>query len=218
MISVILPVGPFKDDTKWLNEALQSINNQTVKPTQIVLVDDCAGLPAIEELPAEIPVTVHKNIWRLGCADSWNIGIALARNELCFMMAADDCLEPNCIETLLDAWHRVEDSYAYYSITIRYMHNKEVQSLPCNAAMVTKTFWRYIGGFPPEAGLGMPDALILSAMMANPHRTKIIKVREGTPLYNVRAHAGQDTARNNKYFNAIHEVRDVYSRTWAPNA
>lgn len=224
-MSVILPVGPSKTNKKWLPEALVSIAVQKLLPAEIILVDDGADLLWRDISPhvRGVHVCLHRNVWQLGCADSWNIGIALARTDLCFMMGSDDWLEPECLEACYEEYSRVQEDRAYYWVTLRYVSDGaeipyEIEENPCNAAMVSKSFWKFLGGFPIEAGLGAPDALVLSVMIGKwPQAGNIRAVKKGTPLYNVRMHPGRETARTGRYYNEIISVRDIYTREWQPH-
>lgn len=225
MIDIVLPVGPFPNDKKWLPEALYSIRRQTLKPGKVIVINDVArdltDSFISKYLGNDIKLQHHFNLVRLGCADSWNIGIELS-NGLAFMMGADDWLEPTCLEECYAEYRRVGDDRGYYFVSIRYCESDgsltdELQDLACNAAMVSKGLWRHLGGFPPLAGLGAPDGLIVSVLMGRGSEAGNLRpVKRGVPLYNVRRHAGQETGRTGAYQPAIVEVRNIYTRDWQP--
>ncbi len=220
MITVAIPVGPYPSCTRWLDQALWSVQRQTMPADEIILIDDMAGLKA-EDYPG---CTIWRAPWRLGCADGWNIGISLARNDLVFMMASDDSMEPGCLGACWQEWQRRKNKLGYYHVTIRYCPEAGmrapkdlIQDLPCNAAMVHKELWRHTGGFPPEAGIGAPDAAFISVLLAHDGDAGcLIPVTKGTPLYNVRVHREQDTAGRMPYQRAILDVRNVLTAGWKP--
>lgn len=218
MISVVLPVGPKKEDKKWLGECLASIRPQLRGADEIILIDDMANL---DNSYICNKTRIHKNNWRLGCASSWNVGISIALNNWCLMMGADDWLAPNAIQKAIEKITQTNDEFGYYSYTIQYYseHSKElqeIQSLPCNAAIVNKKFWKYTGGFPVETAVGAPDAAFISILLGNKGVGNIIKINEGTPLYFVRRHSNQDTAQRYSYQGVILEVRNILTREWRP--
>lgn len=228
MITVVLPVGPFKDDAKYLKECLVSIREQTLKPEQVIVVSDCSGVLLAHEInpvlnpdhdpynsvDVPIPNTSIWNHWRLGCAASWNQGVGASSTECCFLMGADDTLEPNALEECWKAYLAHRDPLGYYYLPVRY-DSGEMQDLPCNAAMVTKTLWHHIGGFPPEAGVGAPDALLISIIMGQKGRAgNLYRVGGAGHLYNVRSHPGQDTRRQGKYHTPMMQIRDIATATW----
>lgn len=213
MIDVILPVGPYPNDKKWLDEALVSIQRQTMPNIGVIIIDDGANIDHEKEVKpylGNVPYAVWPSPWRVGCADAWNIGVGLSLGQLCFFMGSDDWLESECLEACYEAYERSGHRDGYYHVNIRYDDTGEEQDLPCNAAMVTKPFWLKIGGFPPEAGLGAPDALIISGLLANSYKS--LKKVSDLALYNVRRHEHQETARMNRYHKQIGEVRDVFTR------
>lgn len=216
-VTIAIPVGPLPPHRKWLHEALDSCWAQTYNDISILLIDDMAGLQE-EEKPEGI--TIWRTPWLVGVATAFNFGVALAETELVFMLGSDDWLEPTCIERCVQEYARQPENVralGYYFTSVRYTDEREDQLLACNAAMVTKTLWRATGGFPPETGVGAPDAALISMLLVHPHVGDLIPVDSPErPLYNHRIHPGQDTAGRAPYQPAIHNVRDVLTRTWTP--
>lgn len=230
MITVAIPVGPFSTDQQWLEECLTSVRAQTRKADEILLVDDMAGLPLDGAFPLGdgswqvdkgllAPCRIWRTSWRVGVADAFNFGVALARSELVFMLGADDTLHPECLERCLDAYEKdapdVRD-LTYYFVGVQYLDDREVdkQFVPCNAAMVTKSLWQRCGGFASETGSGAPDAALISVMMIHPEAGRFTGVGEGMCLYNYRPHADTDTAKRAAWQNIILETRNVLTRDW----
>lgn len=222
MIDVIIPVGPYENDKKWLPECLHSLRDQSVQPAHVWIMDDQAHLEHGEVNPylsGKIPYSIWRSPWRLGCADMWNIGVALSHNYLALLMGADDWLQPDCIESCLSAWRIHQDAHGYYHLVVKYSTG-ELQNLPCNAAMVTQDLWKHTGGFGPEAGVGAPDALLISILLGNGDKAgnlRQVPVQAGSQYhYNVRVHEGQDTRRTGKYHQQIIDVRNIATASWAP--
>lgn len=223
MISVVVPVGPHAHHQAWLKQCAESVLGQfRDRNDELLLIDDMAAInPAAFD---DKHITIWRSPWLIGCATGWNIGINLAKNDLCLMMASDDWLEPECLYNLMMAWNRYTDPLGYYHLTIRYVAEvgakfdwPPIQDLPCNAAMVHKALWRHTGGFPPCAGLGAPDALFISVLLYHGAKAgNLIPVAKGTPLYNVRVHPHQETSANGSYWNDIISVRDKYTLNWRP--
>ena len=132
-----------------------------------------------------------------GVADAFNFGVALAGNNLVFMLGSDDKMMPTCLEECVKAYdeHKIE---GWYNVTTNNATDGNM-SIPNNAAMVTQELWKELGGFPPSAGVGAPDALLLSIMMVHmPER--IYQVLPGTPLCWLREGDHQDTRKNGWLF------------------
>lgn len=227
MISVVIPVGPRPIHQTWLPECLASVAVQTLRPTDVVIVDDMADL-ATEQLEplGGIPARIVRNAWRLGVGSSLNCGVALAANELVFLLAADDWLEPDCLESCVAEWQARADPIGYYHVTVRYrvepgyvpaveLPPGGLQDLPCGAAMVTKKLFRHTGGFPVESGSGSPDAALISILIGQKGEAgNLYHVRQGTPLYNVRFHLGQESGMVGPWWNVIIQTRDLVTKLW----
>lgn len=208
MISVVIPVGPYPANVKWLDEAIASVSDQLEYGDELLLVDDYAHLKGYSHL------RTIKNCWRLGLVASFNIGVMSAINERVIMLGSDDKLLPGALQACKDTWNKYGNFKAYYYMKVMY-DNGEQQDLPCHAAMVTKELWRHNGGFPPETAIGAPDAALISIMLgAQGAAGKLIKVESNGPLYWVRRHADQDTAYRGPYQGAIIDIRNILTRDW----
>lgn len=231
-ITVAIPVGPFSTDQQWLEECLQSVRAQTRKADEVLLIDDMAGLPLEGAFPLGdgswqadtgplAPCRIWRTPWRVGVADAFNFGVALAKSETVFMLGADDTLHPECLERCLNAYEKdglETRGLTYYFVGVRYLDDREVneQFIACNAAMVTKSMWRRCGGFATETGSGAPDAALVSVMMIHPEAGRVVGVGEGMCLYNYRPHANTDTAKRSAWQNIILATRDTLTRDWTP--
>ena len=219
IVSVVIPVGPYPDDQRWLGECLESVRVQTHQADEVLLIDDMAGLVA--EAPP--PLRIWRAPWRLGVAAAMNFGVALARNDLVFMLCADDTLHPECLERCLETYQEEPKGArdrSYYFVGVKYLDGRAVdeQYLPCGAAMVTKELWRTCGGFPPEAASGAPDAALISTMMVHSDAGRLVGVSEHDRacLYNYRSHGGSDSVRRASWQGVILETRDLVTRLWEP--
>lgn len=214
MISVVIPVGPYPANKRWLRECLDSIKAQTMAPYEVILMDDGADLEHeswigwaepeypqwcitfcsyLDGPPNYIQTPLYKLPWRTGISHAFNYGVMLASSEVqcVFMLGSDDTLEPTCLEKCWESYVKRDRADGYYSVPIRYMDTGEVQTAPCNAAMVTKGFWRQSGGFPIETAIGIGDSTLLSICLA--HSLPVYWVghdvgQDDTPLYNYRRH------------------------------
>jgi glycosyltransferase involved in cell wall biosynthesis len=99
-----------KNGAATIEETLESLVNQVVRPTRIVIVDDCStdntyrivhqfidGCPL--EMQANITVVkLEKNAWVYAAR---NIGAKLVGTEYMFFLDADDMVDPTYIESML---------------------------------------------------------------------------------------------------------------------
>jgi glycosyltransferase involved in cell wall biosynthesis len=212
-ITVVIPVGPAPHHQQWLHECLDSMRAQTRQPNEVLLIDDMADLSP-ELVRHDAGWRVWRSPWRLDVPNAFNVGVGLARNDLVFMVGADDWLEPNCLELCITAWEKNKNRDAYYYVGVRYTDGREDQTVPCNGAMVTKGLWRMTGGFPPESASGACDAALISILMKH-HPRLLIPVADGVPLYNYRVHTESDTGvRGGSWQGVILPTRDILTRTW----
>lgn len=228
MISVCIPVGPFKGNKDWLKECLTSIVHQTMTPAHLILIDDGAqlkersiyyqsGAELIDQTTGKplCPITLYKAPWRLGISHAFNFGVMLASTECVFMLGSDDTLEPECLQRCYETYLEHDKQDAYYSVTIKYMDTGELQAQACNAAMVTKGLWRKTGGFPIETALGGGDSALLSIMLA--HNLPGHSVNINQHLYNYRRHPDIHTFKMQKWWHIYDEIRGKLTEDWNEN-
>lgn len=217
-VTVAIPVGPEKHHQAFLEECLASVAEQTVKPSEVLIIDDMANLPwRMNCSQADYVINTWRSPWHLGVAHAFNFGVALAENDLVFMLGADDKLLPKCIEHCLAAWEENKRRDAYYGVGVQYSDGRENQFAFCNAAMVTKEFWKQTGGFPVETSSGAPDAALMSILLKNtPIPRPMILVDGKHPLYWYRVHENSDTARRNGWQGIVLGIRDLLTARWQP--
>lgn len=217
MITVLIPVGPNLSNRRWLDECIASVQAQTVSVNEILLVDDSGDpLRHLDREYTDYNINVWKSPWNLGVAHAFNCGVGVAKNKLVFMLGSDDTLEPSCVQECVEAHaHVQQDDLAYYYVGVRYMDNGEEQTLPCNAAMITKPLWRMLGGFPVASASGAPDAALVSIMLRHyPNAGRLRPVRDGKTLYNYRRHGESDTASKGPWQGVILQTRDLVTAQW----
>ena len=222
-VTVVIPVGPEPSHRKWLDEAVQSVIDQAGKDDRVLLMFD-------GRVDRKNPVRhdpfgqkVHAEIipWRVGVTAAFNIAVGFDAviwdwsngSDLVIMLGSDDLLLPGALDACVQTWEEADRADAYYWMSIEYSDDRKdkIQALPCNAAMVTRAFWRWSGGFPPETASGAPDAALISMLLVHaPER--LIAVQQGTPLTWVRVHEGQDTAGRAPWQDVILRTRDILTK------
>jgi glycosyltransferase involved in cell wall biosynthesis len=215
-ITVVIPIGPSEANKRWHREAIESAIDQSESPVEVLLIDDGAMLQE-GDYPDDW-VRIIRMPWRTGISHAFNYGIMLAKTDLVFMLGSDDTLEPNCLERCWEAYNKRDRQDAYYSVPVRYMSTGEVQTIPCNAAMVTKGFWKMTGGFPIESAIGRGDNALLSICMNRPELPVVWVGHEtGHPLdvlYNYREHPGQWTPYANRYAPELISIINKLTEDW----
>lgn len=215
-ITIVVPVGPDPVYKKYLSECLDSIRTQMQDEDEIIIVDDKAKLIDDKEFISSWKPTVEQyivNPWLLGCAASWNIGVARAKNNLVLLAGSDDKLLPGALDALRKAHKNNNYRDAWYNLTVNLQDGTQT-SVFNNAAAVTKGLWNLTGGFPVSAGVGGPDALLISILLKHmPDR--LIQVEEGKSYYWCRQHPAQDTLRQAAFFSGeIVSIRNRETVRW----
>lgn len=95
-ISIVIPA--YNAD-KYLEECLLSVMNQTVKPDEIIVVDDCSTDSTAHI--AEKYAQVFSSCPNHGIGFARGQGSKRARSDFVCFLSADDCYEPFYIETML---------------------------------------------------------------------------------------------------------------------
>ena len=114
-VSVLIPNYNY---ARYIEARIRSVQAQTRRPREIILLDDCSTDNSVEiacKVLAEgdVPWRIERNSDNQGCYSQWLKGIALARSELIWIAEADDVCEPGFIETLLPRFDDPEVVLAY---------------------------------------------------------------------------------------------------------
>ena len=222
MITVVIPVGPDPIYRKYLTECIDSVRAQTCPPSELLIIDDQAHLPELQyprnwdayHSAAAIQGRLWETPWLSGVAHSFNFGVALARNDLVFMLGSDDRLEPHCLEDCVAAYEASGKRPGYYWVDVQYSDGEQ-QRLACNAAMVHKAMWRSSGGFPVESAVGPCDTMLVSILMTHPEAGAMYHVESKTPPYWYRRHDETYSRTRGSKFGAVHgPVRDKVTELW----
>ena len=106
-VSIIIPY--FKQEA-FLNEALQSVRQQSYPNLEIIVVDDGSPVPAKDVLAAcPSPELEHLAIYRTengGCPTARNFGFKQSSGEYLLFLDSDDKLIPGAIEAHLRAFSK----------------------------------------------------------------------------------------------------------------
>jgi GT2 family glycosyltransferase len=99
MISIILINW---NGLKWLSKCISSLQNQTYKNIEIILVDNASTDGSIEFVESKFPkIKIIKNKQNLGFSKGNNIGISKAKGEFILLMNNDTWVEKNFLDKLI---------------------------------------------------------------------------------------------------------------------
>jgi glycosyltransferase involved in cell wall biosynthesis len=103
-VSVVIPAYNLAD---YLDEAISSVVEQTMKDWELIVVDDASpdecGAIADRWAASDARIRVIHNETNQYLAQARNIGFAAARGRYVFPLDADDAITPNTLELLSDA-------------------------------------------------------------------------------------------------------------------
>ncbi len=104
LVSVILPNY---NHSKYLNERIQSILNQTYTNYEIIILDDCSTddsrkiIDNYKSLPC-VSNIIFNEINSGSPFKQWEKGFSYAKGELIWIAESDDCCEPNFLQENID--------------------------------------------------------------------------------------------------------------------
>jgi glycosyltransferase involved in cell wall biosynthesis len=104
------------NEKKYIEQALQSILNQTHPAHEIIVMDSGSTDGTLEILEkyyrgGKILLESHSDFW---CYESWNRGIELSTGDWVYMLDGDDVAFPNAIENLVNAIPESKDADIIY--------------------------------------------------------------------------------------------------------
>ncbi len=133
-------VVPCYNAERYLADALNSVFAQSLRPTQVIVVDDCstdASLSIARKYPVEILRTVHN----VGPAAAMNLGAQHAKNDWLAWLAADDTWDHNHCQTVSQLLDQHSDACVAFS-AVRFGGNKSGTWGPrLPAGVAVEAFW-----------------------------------------------------------------------------
>jgi glycosyltransferase involved in cell wall biosynthesis len=120
-VSVIMP---FVDSERFIQVAIDSVCTQTRPEWELLLIDDGSrdASPAIAEAhaardPGRIKVLRYRDAGNHGSAAARNLGLAHATGEFVAFLDADDCYDPDKLETEIPVLRSMPDVAMLYGPT-----------------------------------------------------------------------------------------------------
>lgn len=212
-VSVIIPVGPGHE--KYVLDAVDSVNGQTLLGWECIVVDDTGG--KIEWLPPFVKLLSTGGVG-LGPSIARNIGIRASTASLFVPLDADDYLQSDALQMLVTTW---EEYGGYvYSDWIK-QEKKEVLSTPeydCSTilskmnhaitAIYPRAAWEEVGGFD-EKLMAWEDWDFVIAINSKGY----CGTRYPTPLFQYRMETG--SRRDSMYESREQLKKQIYEK-WKP--
>ena len=107
------------DRPDQLRRSIASVIGQTVRPAELIVVDDCSVSPAkspvAERTGVGFEIRYHRLMERSGASAARNAGARLAHGEIIMFLDDDDVWEPHKIETQLGMFARHAEAGTVYT-------------------------------------------------------------------------------------------------------
>lgn len=126
---------------RYLQEAIDSVLEQTYKNWEVVLVDDKStdnSFEIYEKYKADSRFHIYYNEENKGCGYTKRRCAELAHGELCGFLDPDDALMPNALEVMVKAHAEHPECSLIYSTCYRYSGDRN-EDMP---------IWDFIGEIP----------------------------------------------------------------------
>ena len=126
-VSVIMPNY---NNSKYIEEAINSALEQTLQDIEIIVIDDCStdnSLEILQKIQAKHPdkVRIVQNEVNLGAGLSRNVGIDIARGEFIKFLDADDTIDKDVLETMYNS--AKENNVKAVLGTVKIMQSKNAK-------------------------------------------------------------------------------------------
>ena len=196
---------PCFNQGQYVEEAIASVNNQTVKDVEIILIEDCSTDGFTRDYIYQKTFTKTKKILNdhnLGVCESRNIAIQAARGLFILPLDADDKIAPDFISSALDViesgtadvvYSKVQffgDQNDYFTLKKFSLARMLGGNVVVNTAMYRKAAWAHVGGYSSTMKTGVEDWDFWLSLIENGQRF----FRIDRPLFYYRQHGPSRTA------------------------
>lgn len=158
MISIVMATY---NGEKYIRQQLESVLNQTRKPNEVIINDDCSTDETVQVITAvdnkwKIPLDLHINEKRLGYAQNFRDAISRAKGDIIFLCDQDDVWKTNKIEMCMDVMEQRKDilvlSTGYY-LTNAELKVKRMPQFPVKR--LGRVSWKKFIRHPKYPGMAM---------------------------------------------------------------
>lgn len=105
-VSVIIPI--YNQKPEYFQEAVESVINQTVKPHEIIIVDDGSDIPIVSQI-----AKVIRNVKNMGIGYSRQRGVEEATGDYIAFLSSDDIWDERFLETMIKTAEENSDKILY---------------------------------------------------------------------------------------------------------
>lgn len=194
MTSILIPVF---NGSEWVADAIESALSQTVKCEVIVINDGSTDHTAniIKDYPVKIVHQINK-----GLSSARNTGIMNATSEYVLPLDADDMLNENCVEKLLQVAKVTQADIVSPSFKEFGTRNGLVILMPSPSledfkianrigycSLIRRSVLREVGGYSPKMVWGYEDYALWIDLLKR--GKKLVTVQDVLWLYRTKEHS-----------------------------
>jgi glycosyltransferase involved in cell wall biosynthesis len=118
-------ITPSYNQGEFIEQTIQSVLNQTYKNIEYIIVDGGSTdytLEIIDRYRDQIDVVISEK--DKGQSDAINKGFKQATGELAGWINSDDLLYPDCVEKIVELYHRYPDGSIYYPAVLDFIDSE----------------------------------------------------------------------------------------------
>lgn len=196
MLSIVIPSY---NQAQYLPQAIESAINQTFPLKEIIVIDDGSTDNSLE-IAKQYPVKVVSQVNK-GLASARNTGIMNAVNEFCFFLDADDVLQENCLEKILEVRAKnpeidiIAPSFKCFGMAnnvITLMANPKLEDFRTGNRIgyfsaIRRKRLLEVGGYSPRMIWGYEDLHLTINLLTT--GSQIVTIPEPLVLYRIKANS-----------------------------
>lgn len=221
-MSTVSIVIPSYEQAEYLATAIDSALAQTIR-SEVIVVDD-GSTDDSYKIALEYPINLVRQVNK-GLASARNTGIMNATGDYILFLDADDFLQDNCVEKLLQIAEATKADFVAPSFKTFGLTNELVILTPSPSiedfkvanrigycALFKKSTLLEVGGYSPRMTWGWEDLHMTITMLARNKRLVTTpdvlwgyRIKEKSMIHEANEHADELKAQINKDFPGFYE-------------
>jgi glycosyltransferase involved in cell wall biosynthesis len=226
LVSIVIPCY---NDAQYIEQAVNSVLNQSYPYKEIIVVDDGSNLETkvvLQKLESKITKLITQN--NLGQSAARNVGIKESKGDYILVLDSDDFFEPSFIEKAIKVFLENKNTKivtCFANLILEngksYIYKPKGGDLACflcsngalGSVMFRKEDWKFSGGYDETMRQGFEDWEFYIRLL---QKEGVAQVME-EPLYNYRKRNNTTTQRANtvKYkllYYLFRKNRELYEK------
>lgn len=131
---------------RYLEEFLYSLENSSVQPDEVIIVDDCStdnSVHFLKEYKGKLNLKNHFSEKHIGFSEALNMAVGLSKSNYLLRIDPDDIIHPSRIETQLNYLLSDKDTDLAGCNVVYFKHNKKnpvfKSNVPCRRDNILKS-------------------------------------------------------------------------------